>query len=350
MLNNLPSDYFDYPNDEFNIDTYNDVSDTWDKTTWRIGLDYDVNDDTMIYGYVANGYKGGGIGDVIFKRSDNTQYDTSYDEENVITYEFGVKTRALDGKLNLRGNFFFSDYEDQQFTAWTIYDVYEIEVIDPDTGLPTTEMQELGTFLTRNASNSKIMGIELEAEWNAWDNGFIGGYFTWLDTEIDSDYWKGWGTEPGQVFNGFFDGPLDESLPWYRNLRGNDLAYSPEFALTVNISHTWDLPGGATLVPFVNIHWEDDSYVSIDNTDKWDLDPSVLQDGIDLDIYSDKRDAWWMATASLKYTSAEGQWWAEGYVYNLTDEDVNWWQGYAGTTPVAAKAQRSYGVKFGYNF
>ncbi len=361
-LNALPSDYFDYPNDDFNIDTVNDTYAEWDKTTWRIGLDYDLNDDTMIYGYVANGYKGGGIGDVVFRQSDGTRFDTSYEEENVITYEFGVKTRALDGKLNLRGNFFISDYQDQQFTAWTIFDTYEVEVVDPDTGLPTVEQEELGTFLTRNAADSKIMGLELEAEWNAWENGFIGGYFTWLDTELESDFWKRWGQEPGGVFKGYdpaigFDQdfgyvPCAEPpcLPWFGNLKGNDLAYSPEFAFTVNISHTWDLDSGATLVPFVNIHWEDESYVDIDNNEKWDIDPSALVDGIDLEAYSDKRDAWWMATASLKYTSAEGQWWAEGYVYNLTDENVNWWQGWAGSTPVAAKAPRSYGVKFGYNW
>jgi iron complex outermembrane receptor protein len=57
-----------------------------------------------------------------------------------------------------------------------------------------------------------------------------------------------------------------------------------------------------------------------------------------------------MATASLNYTSAEQNWFAEAFVYNLTDEDVNWWQGYAGNTPMAAKAQRSYGLRFGYSW
>ena len=60
----------------------------------------------------------------------------------------------------------------------------------------------------------------------------------------------------------------------------------------------------------------------------------MLNPGIDLSIYSDKRDAWAMATATLNYKSADETWFAEGYVYNLTDEDVNWWQGYAGNTPM----------------
>jgi iron complex outermembrane receptor protein len=55
-----------------------------------------------------------------------------------------------------------------------------------------------------------------------------------------------------------------------------------------------------------------------------------------------------MATFNLNYTSPGGNWFSEAYVYNLTDEDVNWWQGYAGNTPMAAKAERSYGIRFGY--
>jgi iron complex outermembrane receptor protein len=353
ILNALPSDYYDYPNELFTIDTFNDVKDDWSKTTWRIGLDYDISPDTMVYGYVANGYKAGGIGDVIIKQSDGERYDTSYEEEEVITYEVGIKSTVLDGSLNLRANFFYSDYQGQQFTQWTIYDVYEVEVIDPETGEPTIEEQDLGTFLTRNASNSRIYGLELEADWNAWENGFIGGYFTTLDTEITSDYWKAWGTEPGQVFQNHYEiavAPEDAGVPWYRNLKGNELAYSPEYSFTVNIRHDFLFDNGGRLTPYLNIHWESSSYVGIDNTDKWDLDPSVLNDGIDLDIYSDKRDSWYMATISLNYTAADGKWYTEGYIYNVTDEDVNWWQGYSGTTPSASKAQRAYGVKFGYRF
>lgn len=350
MLNALPSNYYDNRNELFNVDTENDVYEDWSKTTWRVGLDYDFSDDSMVYGYVANGYKGGGIGDVLIKPSDGTRFDTSYDAEEVITYELGIKTKALDGALNLRANVFYSDYENQQFTTWTIYDSEILVEPDPESGIPIERIQEHGTFLTRNASNSKISGLELEAEWNAWDGGFISGYFTTLDTEIDSEYWKAWGTEAGQVFAGHYQGPLEKDKPWFRNLQGNDLAYSPEYSFTLNIMHTFDLPNGATLSPFLNVHWEDESYVSIDNTDRWDLDPSVLNPGIDLNIYSDKRDAWAMATATLNYKSADETWFAEGYVYNLTDEDVNWWQGYAGNTPMAAKAQRTYGLRLGFNW
>ncbi|MBY6211320.1 TonB-dependent receptor [Microbulbifer agarilyticus] len=359
-LNALPADYYDYPNEDMNIDTQNDVKHSWADTTWRVGVDYDLNDDTLLYAYAANGYKAGGIGDVLYMESTITpenptgdKFDTSYEGETVVTYELGVKTSLLDGSMNLRANYFYSDYEDQQFTQWELYDTVFIDTFDGE-GNPIVEAQDKGTFLTRNASNSMIQGLELEMEWAPWNGGHIGGYLTFLDTEITSDYIGQWSQEVRQVFG---IGPND-SLNYddtaypqiFRNLKGNELAYSPNASLTVNISHNFEFADGSSLTPFLNVHWEDESYTSIDNNETWTFDEGVIPEYIDLDVYTDKRDAWAMATASLKYTSASQNWFAEAWVYNLTDEDVNWWQGYAGSTPMAGKAQRNYGLRFGYSW
>lgn len=353
-LNALPSDYYDYPLAAGEIESENDIAQSWSKTTWRVGLDYQISKDTLYYGYIANGYKSGGIGDVLIKQSDGERFDTSYDDEEVITYELGVKTTLLDGRLNLRANYFYSDYENQQFSAWTIYDTVTEMQEDPRTGEFIEMTQDLGTFLTRNASNSEISGLELEMEYAPWEGGHIGGYLTFLSTEITSDFWKAWGTEPSQVFanpNGVeIPGTLDESQPWFRNLKGNELAYSPKVAFTLNMSHKFELGNAGSLTAFFNIHWEDESYTSIDNTDKWDISPEDLNEGIDLEVYSDKRDAWFMINANVKWQSPQDTWYAEAGIYNLTDENVNWWQGYAGSTPIAGKAQRNWNIRVGYNF
>lgn len=353
-LNALPVDYYDSPVEGAEVDSENDVKQSWAKTTWRVGLDYQATTDTLFYSYIANGFKGGGIGDILIKQSDGTRFDTSYDGEEVVTYEIGAKTTLLDGKMNLRANYFYSDYKNQQFSTWTIYDTITEMQEDPRTGEMIEMTQDFGTFLTRNASNSRISGLELEMDLVPWNGGFIGGYLTFLDTEITSDYWKAWGSEPSQVFanpDGVeIPGTLDTSQPWFRNLKGNQLAYSPEVSFTLNISHTFELSNGGRITPFINIHWEDDSYTSIDNTDKWEIPAEALNEGIDLDIYSDKREAWAMINANVKYETADNTWYIEGGVYNLTDEDVNWWQGYSGSTPVAGKARRNWNIRVGYNF
>ncbi|GMG87963.1 TonB-dependent receptor [Biformimicrobium ophioploci] len=373
------ADYFDTIRDSYAVDTENDVFEKWAATTWRVGLDYDISDDTMVYGYVANGYKGGGIGDVLFMESTITpenptgdRFDTSYDPETVTTYEMGIKTRLFDDRLNLRANLFFSDYEGQQQTAWTNYDAVLRDVVDAQTQTVIQELQPVGTFLTRNLDDSTIKGIELEAEFAPWDGGFIGGYLTMLDTEISSDYWKKWGSEPAQVFANFEDSTPDVGVdpdeffaerPWYRNMKGNDLPYAPKYSLAVNMSHTFTLGNGDTISPWINFSWTDESYTDMDNRDTWDIAQEDLRvyEGFDADgnplsytanpdFYTDTRDAYYIVNASLRYESANKAWFAEGYVHNLTDEDVNWSLWYAGNTPMANKARKSWSVKFGYQF
>lgn len=363
-FNELPSDYYDVPFGDsdiglWNTDTVNDVEESWSKFTWRVGLDYDLTDDTMIYGYVANGYKSGSIGDVLYLLSEpGTKYDTSYDPETVVTYEFGIKAKVLDGKMNLRANAFYSDYQGQQQTAWEIFDYLDIEEpipgTDPIEFRPAT--QELGTFLTRNIGKSKISGIELEMEWAAWENGHIGGYLTFMDTELQSDYWKLWGAEAKQVFIGHDPNNaehliLDESdpFPWFKNLKGNDLPFAPKVSFTLNVSHDFHLSNGATLTPFLNVHYESSSYMDLDNRDKWEHAAGTVHD-VDLEVYSDKRKAWALANFNLNYRAADDVWFVEAYINNLTNANVNWWQTYKGTTPVAAKARQTYGLRAGINF
>lgn len=350
-LNNLPSDFYDVVDTAlWNEDTTNDVKNSWEKFTWRIGLDYDLSDNTMIYAYAANGYKSGGIGDVIYKRSDPTQkVDTAYDEETVITYELGAKASLLDGTMHLRANAFYSDFKGYQLTAMETVDVYPEFELDTDTMELVEVQRELRTFLTRNVGASKIMGFELEMEWNAWENGHIGGYLTLQDTKFDTDYFKRWGTEPGQVFADYDESSTDLSKPWFGNIKGNDMAYSPEVSFTVNISHDFHFSNGGRLTPFLNVHWESSSYVGIDNVDRWNIAAADMND-VDLNVYSDKRDAWALANFSLHYEAPDEAWFVEGYINNLTNADVNWWQAYSGTTPMAAKARQTYGIRAGYNF
>ncbi len=375
-LNALPSNYYDWPNRslaDWQLDSVNDVEESWSNTSFRIGLDHELEDGSLLYFYVADGYKNGGIGDVLIRQSDGERFDTSYDAETVTNYEIGYKTEFLDGDLQFQANYFYSDYKDQQFTQWTIYDSIDVVEIDPVTGLPVNTVQDIGTFLTRNAAESSIQGLEIEFNWKPWENGNISGWVSFLKATIESDYYKNWGVEIGQIFNQV-DGAHSQDMqldangnvdtanlkPWQRNLKGNDLPYTPNTSLTVNMSHTFEFDSGATLTPFLTVHWEDESYVDLDNRDKWRFNEADLQtrnvDGVDVSManylgaYSDKRDAWAMATFNINFTSADKSWFTEGYIYNLTDEDVNWWQGYAGTTPMASKAQRSYGLRFGYNF
>ena len=119
-LNSLPADmWFDksiYP--EY---SENDNKGSWDHDDWRVGLDWDVSPNTLIYTYLATGFKSGGIGDVFHEVDPYTGEEinvrTSFGPEEVMTWEIGAKTTLFDGTLKLQATYFYSDYEDMQYAS-----------------------------------------------------------------------------------------------------------------------------------------------------------------------------------------------------------------------------------------
>jgi iron complex outermembrane receptor protein len=102
----------------------NDVSAKFSNTDWRVGIDWDISDRTFAYGYVASGFKSGSIADQYVRGSNTTHpegpgssVDTSYGPEEAVTTEFGVKSRLLDGRLNLAVNYYHTRYDGKQFTG-----------------------------------------------------------------------------------------------------------------------------------------------------------------------------------------------------------------------------------------
>ncbi|WP_445366106.1 TonB-dependent receptor [Microbulbifer sp. ANSA001] len=347
----------------YTIDTYNDVSKSWDSSDFRIGLDYDLTDEVMLYAYVASGFKSGGLGDVVIQYEqdpDTAEYiyddegnrvvqqviDTSYDEEKVITWELGAKGTFLDGRLNLASTFFFSDYKDMQLAAPdTAYSYYAVEREGENAGEITTEPVVI--YLTKNAASAEIMGLELEFDWAPYPNGRISGFATWMQTEITSDFQNRWNFNNQALFEisdyGLAHDNTNEEL--FRNLKGNELPVSPEFSFTINYDHTFELVHGGAIIPFIGIHWEDESYLTYWNVDKHDFPAG------DTSAYDDGRDSFWMINASIKYISPDDQWNVEAYGNNITDEIVPYYaDGSDGLVSGPFSTPVSYGVRFNYNF
>ena len=92
----------------------------WSKVTWKVGFDYLVSDDIFVYGSVGTGYKSGGFGDAVDICDCNIVDTFDYDPESNITYELGVKSTWLDGRLNVLGNIFLLDNKDLQDTFYAI--------------------------------------------------------------------------------------------------------------------------------------------------------------------------------------------------------------------------------------
>lgn len=365
-LNALPADYFE---DEsiYELGSDNSNKGSWDNHDYRIGLDYDFNDTTMIYASVATGFKAGGIGDVFDWTDELTgeyfRYATSYDPEEVTTYEIGAKSRLLDNKLHLQATYFFQDYDNMQYSSVgtvgyrnrqdPVYDEDGNPTFDDD-GNPILEWKQKPevAYYTQNVPSSEIQGIEVEFEWQAWENGKISGYATWTDTEIVEDWNTKWDFDARYFFGIDYDSSVDpENELLNTNLKGNELAMTPDYTFNLNVEHYFDLGEYGALIPWVNFHWEDEAYLTIWNVDKHTDDMDFVVADEDIHYSDDKRDSYLMINANLRYNAPEEVWYAEAFVQNATDESVQYWSNASqGFNQGTYSSPRYYGIRVGYNF
>ena len=87
--------------------------DTFTAVTPRFALEYQTNEDVMLYGAVSKGFKAGGTNDTV------NDVDTPFDAETVWSYEVGARTELFDGRTRLNATYFQMDYTDKATTVTT---------------------------------------------------------------------------------------------------------------------------------------------------------------------------------------------------------------------------------------
>ena len=169
----------------------------WTATTPKFGVQYDINDDVMVYGTYQEGFKAGGY--------QPSACGDSFDQEFVNAFEIGIKSTILDGRGVLNISVFDYDYEDLQ----------------------VSQLVNLETRV-ENAAGASIRGAELEFIANLTDNFRLEILGSWLDTEFEEF---------------FANDPLAPGLG-DQDLSGNQLMASPEYSGTIAGQYTTQLGGG----------------------------------------------------------------------------------------------------------
>jgi iron complex outermembrane receptor protein len=326
--------------ENYEVFDVNDNQEDFTNFDWRFGIDYDLDRNSFMYLTAATGSKAGSFGDgVDVCRCGRTEF-FEFDPEEVTNYEFGYKGTLLDGTLSLQFAAFLTDYDDKQVSSFRTVGFVE----DPP-GTPLEPPQEIGTLVTTNAASADIKGIELEFDYlTPWEGGRFTGFFAYLDTEFNS--WPGYAGEAyfcderATVGEQYACIPQDDGSG-QNNVEGNELPYAVPMEFSLSYAHEFLLRDGSMVTPFVKVHWEDEVHMTEGNFD-------------DLEEFSDKRDDYATVDMTLRYTSADGNWFVEAFGYNVTDERVQTYLADPGTAPgrplFAWNAPRSYGMRFTYSF
>jgi iron complex outermembrane receptor protein len=114
-------------------------SNTWEDFSPKLGVNFEVTEDVLLYGSYAEGFKSGGFNGRV--QSTATAV-VPFEQEEVKSYELGFKSTLFDRRLRLNGALFRSEYQDIQLL-----------LVIPANGL----------FETGNGGDAEIDGAELDA-------------------------------------------------------------------------------------------------------------------------------------------------------------------------------------------
>lgn len=135
----------------------------WDDLSYLLTLNYSVTPDMNVYFTHSTGYNGGGFNS---RASSVTAWEESYDEEQLDSYELGLKSDWLDRRLRVNAALFYNDYQDMQ-----------IAVFEAGSGGASSRIT--------NAGESTYQGLELEIVALLSDNITLDLTYGYLDAEFD---------------------------------------------------------------------------------------------------------------------------------------------------------------------
>ena len=194
---------------------------TTDEVTTRVTGEYDLADNTMVYLTLASGFKPGGSNLTFGFDNDNAppMVFPTFEAETVDSTEMGIKTDLFNGKARANIAAFSYDYENLQFQA-TDPDPYRGGVAN----IPDSEMSGVEIEFTALASDSFTFDMNLAL----------------LNSEVSSDYFVLDNVDAYQ----YFFGEEDLRYGLRENVKGNQLAKTPEFTADVSLMYETDLPSG----------------------------------------------------------------------------------------------------------
>ena len=140
-----------------------------DDSLWggKIALEYQMSDDTFSYVSIARGYKAGG-----FNIDGSLDADLrSFDEEYLIEYELGFKSRLANDNVTLQVAIFYDQRNDQQVKS---------SLVRPRADGSTEFIDFFG-----NAAEGTNQGAEIDLSWAINENFWLTANAGWLDATFD---------------------------------------------------------------------------------------------------------------------------------------------------------------------
>lgn len=311
------------------------VGHTFSSTAYRGGLEYQLDKNIMLYAGAATGNKPGYVTYNSFLHEPG-EYSITPNLE-LTQYTAGIKSRFLDNKLQVNVEAFSSKFENQQFEGAMAAALEGVSTADncgfgnyPPGLAPTVVVGENGdcACITSGSAYSDMTsnGVDMEISFLLTVRDRINMSVEYLDSTYD--------TTP-TLYNGdalsftaeslyeLIDSPTDEALANLEivaeqlnavvaSVAGNPLRSAADWSVNAGYEHRFDLPGGSSLTPKINLVYK---------TEYWSGGDDILK------VFSGEESLAWQddyITYDFYTTwdSSDGKFTVTGYVKNISEEVI----------------------------
>ncbi|WP_395392633.1 TonB-dependent receptor [Novosphingobium sp. BL-8A] len=219
-------------------------SGNFSRATWKVGAEYDVAPDSLLYATAESGYRAGG-----FQLSEG---NPSYKPEFITAYTIGSKNRFWNNKIQLNVEAFYWKYKDQQINYFTV---------SPDSVLINT---------IDNAGKADIKGFDVDFMAKPMHNTTLSAKVQYLDTKykeltLTTASPRNNINCPSSQTGSYLSDGVTPILAF--DCSGRPLLYSPKWTVNLGVEQIVPLSDKYELVGGVNTSWRSSQYGAFEYLD-----------------------------------------------------------------------------------
>jgi len=249
------------------------AQETFDRVTWRAGIEYDITEDNLVYFTASTGFNSGGF--------NTSAGNPVFGPQTIRAWEIGSKNSFPDLNLTLNLAAYYNEF-----------DALLAQGFD---NVPLAGGGSTVVVFSTNAGDADVWGLEGEATWEPIDMLRLSANFAYTNSELGNFILGNPFVQGGQTV---------QTIPNQAVLNGGDVALTPDFTMTLSAQYTYDLGKYGTLSPFLQFFYSN-GY----QTNDIPFDGSI-------------QDSYTKTDITITWMDADERFSIAGYVQNLENEAV----------------------------
>lgn len=252
---------------------------TFNSFTWKLGTEYDLTPQNMLYFTASTGFKAGGLDQTIAPGN-------VYEPEKVLAFELGSRNRFLENRLQLNLEGFYWKYKNQQNNHLTFDTTGSINFLTQNAGDAT--LYGFNADLIAKLTRNDTLHVAAEYDHTRYSTFTYGIPFFLYNPAATGC--RNAGQAPGPF------APLTQL-----DCSGYALPHAPEWTGLIDLSHDFDLASGAAIEFGASERLSSWTWLAVDFTPE------------------ERAPGFAMTNARVSYLSPKRNWTATAYVRNITN-------------------------------